>query len=86
MTTLTDTAPEVERLMFEAYRRMSPARKMKLVAEAYVFGRQLHFSGHHLRHPNATVADVNRAWAHMTLGPGPWLDRMRFDEMLQPAE
>jgi hypothetical protein len=86
MTTLSDTAPEVERLMFEAYRRMSPARKLKLVADAYVVARQLHSSGHHLRNPEATNADVNRAWALMTLGAGPWLDRMRYETMLQPAE
>ncbi len=41
MNVLSDTSPEVERLMFEAYRRMSPARKMKLVADAYVFARQV---------------------------------------------
>lgn len=86
MTNLTDTAPEVERLMYEAYRRMSPARKMKLVADAYVVARQLHSTGHRLRHPDATDADVNRAWALMTIGHGPWLDRMRFDVMLPPAE
>jgi hypothetical protein len=86
MTTLTDTAPEVERLMYEAYRRMSPARKMKLVADAYVFARQLHSTGHRLRHPEATDAEVNQAWALMTLAPGPWLYRMRFDFMMPAAE
>jgi hypothetical protein len=86
MINLTDTAPEVERLMFDVYRRMSPTRKMKLVADAYIVARQLHSSGHHLRHPEATDTDVNRAWALMTLGPGPWIDRIRYDVMLQPAE
>ena len=86
MTNLTDTAPEVERMMYEAYRQMSPARKMKLVADAYVVARQLHSAGHRLRHSEATDADVNRAWTLMTLGPGPWLDRMRFDTMMPPAE
>lgn len=86
MTLLSDTCPEVERLMFDVYSRMTPARKMKLVADAYILARQLHSSGHHLRHPEATGTDVNRAWTLMTLGPGPWIDRMRYDVMLQPAE
>jgi hypothetical protein len=86
VTTLTDTAPEVERLMYEVYRRMSPARKMRLVTDAYTVARQLHAAGHRLRNPGATDADVNRAWALMTLGPGPWIERMRFNAMPPPAE
>src|SRR5579859_1189675 len=83
---LSDTAPEVERLMYETYRRMSPARKWKLVSDAYTAARQLHAAGYRLREPGATRADVNRAWAVMTLGPGPWIDRMEFATMSQPAE
>lgn len=86
MTPLSDTAPEVERLMFEAYRRMSPARKMGLVTAAYTFARQLHAAGHRQRNPGATIADINRAWAISTLGLGPWINSMRFDVMNQPAE
>jgi hypothetical protein len=83
---LSDTAPEVERRMYEAYRRMTPGRKMKLVADAYLVARQLHAAGHRLRNPDTTPADVNREWTLMTLGPGPWIDRMRFDAMQPPAE
>lgn len=83
---VSDTSPEVERLMYEAYRRMSPERKWQLVADAYTVARQLHAAGHRLRHPGATDADVNRAWAMLTLGPGPWINRMRFDAMPPPAE
>lgn len=84
--TLSDTAPEVERLMYEVYRRMPPARKWKLVADAYTVARQLHAAGHRLREPGATQADINRAWVMMTLGPGPWIDRMEFATMPPPAE
>src|SRR5438105_4194388 len=83
---LSDTSPEVERLMIEAYRRMPPWQKMKLVTDAYVVARQLHAAGCQLRDPSATQADINRAWALMTLGDGPWMERMRFDTMSQPAE
>jgi hypothetical protein len=83
---LGDTSPDVERRMYEAYRRMSPARKLKLVADAYVSARQLHAAGHRLRNPGASPADVNRAWALITLGPGPWIDRMQFATMDHPVE
>ncbi len=86
MHLLSDTAPDVERLMYEAYRRMTPARKWKLVTEAHTVARQLHASGHKMRNPGATPADINRAWALMTLGPGPWIDRMEFATMPAPAE
>jgi hypothetical protein len=86
MKTLSDTAPEVERLMFAAYRSMPPARKMKLIADAYVVARQLHSSGYRLRHPEASLADLSRAWSILALGPGPWIDRMRFEVMSPSAE
>jgi hypothetical protein len=83
---ISDTAPDVERLMYEAYRKMPPARKWKLVSDAYTVARQLHAAGHRLREPGATQAEVNRAWALMALGPGPWIDRMEFATMPPPAE
>lgn len=83
---LSDTAPEVERLMYAAYRAMPPARKWKLVAEAYVGARHLHAAGFRMRTPGATQAEINRDWALRTLGPGPWIDRMEFAAMNQPAE
>jgi hypothetical protein len=83
---LSDTAPEVERLMFEAYRRMPPARKWQLVSEAYTVARHVHAAGHRLRNPGASQIEVNRAWALMTLGPGPWIDRMEFATMPPPTE
>jgi hypothetical protein len=86
MQLLSDTSPDVERRMFEVFRGMPPWRKMNLVADAYTFARQLHAAGHLYRYPTATAADVNRAWVLMTLGPGPWVDRMEFAAMSPPAE
>jgi hypothetical protein len=83
---LSDTSPEVERMMYEAYRRMSPARKWKLVADAYTVARQMHAAGHRLRNPTATAADINREWVLITVGPGPWVDRMEFSAMRPPVE
>lgn len=81
MTPLSDTPPEVERLLAEAYRRMPAGRKGQLVAAANRTARQLHAAGHRLRNPAATIASTNREWAALTLGPGPWLDRMEYAAM-----
>ena len=78
---LSDTAPDVERMMIAGYRAMPAWRKLQLVASAQHGSRQLHAAGHRLRHPDAGSADVNREWAVLTLGPGPWIDRMRFADM-----
>lgn len=81
MTPLSDTPPEVERLLAETYRRMTPGYKGKLVADANRFARQLHAAGHRSRNPAATPATINREWVRLTLGPGPWADRMEFAAM-----
>lgn len=86
MPPLTDTHPEVERRLAAAYRAMPPARKWGLVASAYVQARALHAAGHRMRHPAATAADVNREWVALTVGPGPWADRMEYAAMSAPAE
>lgn len=78
---ISDTSPDVERVMIAGYARMPAWRKMELVAAARRGARQLHAAGHRLRNPAASDADVNREWAHLTLGPGPWTERMRFAEM-----
>ena len=78
---LTDTAPEAERIMAEIDRRMPPWRKIQRVNDAWTASRRLHEAGHRLRHPDATDIDVNRAWAIMTLGHGPWIERMEFGRM-----
>jgi hypothetical protein len=86
MAGLSDTSPDVERIMIAGYRRMPVWRKWKLVADAHTVARQLHAAGHRLRNPTASPGEVNRAWAEVTLGPGPWMDCMRFDAMTPPAE
>jgi hypothetical protein len=83
---LSDTSPDVERRMIAGYRRMPAWRKVQLVTDAYRVARRVHAAGHRLRNPAATPADVNRAWAIMTLGPGPWIERMGYDTMSQSAE
>jgi hypothetical protein len=83
---LTDTAPHVERLMAENYRRMPPWRKLRLVSDAYDTARNLHAAGLRLREPANSQEAVNRDWAVRTLGNGPWIERMEFSSMSQPSE
>ena len=86
MPGLSDTSIAIERRLADGYRRMPAWQKVELVTDAYVVARHLHAAGHRLRNPAATAFTVNREWAHMTLGPGPWIDRMEFSAMSQPAE
>jgi hypothetical protein len=68
MPLLTDTAPEVERLMFEAYRRMSPARKWRNLNNDFRMARALHASGMRHRNPNVTLAEIQADWIQSSLG------------------
>jgi hypothetical protein len=86
MPGLSDTSPEVERLMAEAYRRMPVWHKVRQVADAYMVARRMHAAGCRLRNPAATDGEINRAWVLMAVGDGPWMSRMEFDAMTQPAD
>jgi hypothetical protein len=86
MPGLSDTSPEVERLMAEGYRRMPVWQKVRQVSDAYAVARRMHAAGCRLRNPAVTDGEINRAWALMTLGDGPWMTRMEFDAMTQPPD
>jgi hypothetical protein len=63
----SDTAPEVERLMYEAYRRMPPARKWKNLRDAHRMARALHAAGMRQRNPAVTLAEIQADWIHRLL-------------------
>ena len=65
---LSDTAPNVERMMADMYRRMPMARKFALIEDASRTTRALHGSGFRLRNPGATAQNVWADWLQMTLG------------------
>lgn len=72
MRLLSDTSPEVERMMYAAYRRMPPARKWKNLRDDYRMARALHASGMRLRSPAVTPAEIQADWIRTTLeGPCP---------------
>jgi hypothetical protein len=64
----SDTAPEIERLMAECYRRMPPERKFALLEDANRTARLLHAAGFRARNPGASGAQVWADWLRMTLG------------------
>src|SRR3954470_23225676 len=68
MHLLSDTAPDVERLMYEAYRRMPAARKWKNLNDDYRMARALHAAGMRHRQFGVTLAEIQADWISATLG------------------
>jgi hypothetical protein len=64
-----DTSPEAERVQIELLRRMTPARKLRLLSELNDLGRQLAMAGLRQRHPGATREELEREYVSLTLGP-----------------
>jgi hypothetical protein len=64
----TDTSPEARRVLYDLYRRMSPARKFQLISDTYEMGKQLALAGLRMRHPNATEDELRCLWAQQHLG------------------
>jgi hypothetical protein len=65
---LTDTSPEAERILIEAYRQMSPGRKWLRLGELYRDARLLHAAGVRRRNPAATPRDILVDWLEIHLG------------------
>jgi hypothetical protein len=62
-----DTAPEIERMQTEIYRRMTPSRKWELLDSLYRLARELHAAGVRMNNPHATDEDVLTEWLRATL-------------------
>jgi hypothetical protein len=69
MTRLTDTSPEALQVLIESYRRMTPARKWRILEDAYRTARALHATGFRLRHSVSDAAKVQAEWRKLALGP-----------------
>ena len=72
MKRLTDTSPEAERVLAEAYRRMSPARKWDIMGQEIRLAPILHAAGVRLRNPAASPQEMVSSWVAAALGAGPW--------------
>ena len=71
---LSDTAPDVEARMYDAYRRMSPARKWKNLSQDFRMARVLHAVGMRQRDPEVSLLAIQSDWINKLLGspcPGP---------------
>jgi hypothetical protein len=64
----SDTTPEAQRVQDDIYRRMSPARKFRLIFHTYEMGRQLAMAGLRMRHPDVTEEEIWHLWARQHLG------------------
>jgi hypothetical protein len=68
MAPLSDTSPEAEKVLVNAFRRMSTGRKWLLMGKTYDDGRLLHAIGVRLRNPSATPRDILEDWMRTQLG------------------
>src|SRR5262245_47104342 len=68
MARLTDTSPEALRVLVDSYRRMTPARKWRVLRDAYRTARALHQAGFRFRHPAAAAGAVQAEWRKLALG------------------
>jgi hypothetical protein len=68
MARLSDTAPEAERVLIEAYRRIPIGRKWLALGEMYRDAKALHAAGFRLRNPAATPLQVHEDWLRRAMG------------------
>ncbi len=64
----SDTTPEAQRVQYDIYRKMSPARKFELISDAYHTGKLLAMAGLRMRYPQASEEEIWRLWAQQHLG------------------
>lgn len=68
MRGLSDTSPEADRVLTEAHRAMTPARKWHLLGRAYAQARALHAAGLRREVPGVTAREITADWARRALG------------------
>jgi hypothetical protein len=66
-TQSSDTSPEAERILIEAYRRMPPWEKVRRVSEMTRACVELALAGIRARHPGATEQEVRLRLAALRL-------------------
>ncbi|MDD5134330.1 MAG: hypothetical protein PHP01_02820 [Phycisphaerae bacterium] len=67
-TKLTDTPKEILEIQYDLYRKMSPAKKFRIICDAYSFGQSLAMAGIRMQYPSANQDDVWKIWAKRHLG------------------
>jgi len=64
----TDTPKEILEIQYDLYRKMSPAKKIELVFDAYRTGQLLSMAGIRSQYPKASDDEVWHIWAKRHLG------------------
>ena len=64
-----DTHPEIERILIEGYRRMTPARKFRYMQEMYEFAEQMGRADIKRRHPDASEREIRLRSASRRISP-----------------
>jgi hypothetical protein len=65
---LSDTAPDIQARMYEAYRHMSPSRKWKNLCQDYRMARALHAVGLRRRKPGIGLVAIQADWIESVWG------------------
>ncbi len=68
-TQSADVAPQIEALVVEGWRRMSPAEKIRQVRELIRTTRRFAVAGLRNRHPGAPDSEIHRRLAAFWLDP-----------------
>ncbi len=82
-TRLTDTSDEAERVLVEAYRRMSPAQRIHRVRELIHYANELALSDIRRRHPQATERELQLRLASRRLDPALLREHFGWDVTVQ---
>jgi hypothetical protein len=74
-----DTAEDIDRLLIEAYRRMSPAEKLERVAEICRAVDRLAIAGIRQRHPSADEREIRLRRAALRLDRAVMIELFAWD-------
>ena len=64
-----DTSEQIDLLVFEGLRRMTPAERLRLAADASIALERLSIAGLRERYPNASEEELRRRAGAIRLGP-----------------
>lgn len=65
---VSDTSPEAQRVLVAVYRRLSPARKWRMLGQLYQDARALHAAGLRRADPAVGPAEIVEDWVRRNLG------------------
>ena len=85
MRQLSDTSDEARKVLTEAYRALSPARKLRMISEEFRLAYSIHHAGWRRLHPTLSESEIQESWRSMILGhslSGPIKGKITMSEEL----